>query len=202
MKAELKELERSRPGDLPNKGKHQIKNIFTAVVLLVVFVTCLLLLRTCNSTPIEKELYASYYEKYPNVLDPITKSGKESDQLSISQNYELGNFEAAIMEGEKLEIGGFEKAQNQSQEFIGGRLYLALSYMEVKDYENAQRIFGSMPSNQGIYREAIIFYHALSFLTTGEKEKAKSMLTALTSSVEIQGPYGGEAAEIIKVLEE
>ena len=111
------------------------------------------------------ELFAQYYEPFPNVVAPLVKSETSSTEYEIAfQSYEQGNYEQAVDLLTKIE----------SEE---GQFYLGLAYL---GQENATKAISHLvstakqPTNR--FYQASQWYLALAYLKTNQPSKAIEIL--------------------------
>ena len=111
--------------------------------------------------PTTETLFLTFYEPYPNLVDPIEKGTGEGLQ-SISQLYEMDNFTAAA----------FQSPTDSLQHF-----YQALALLELEKSTNAIQIFNAI-SNDSTHRfhDASEWMLALSLLQDQQVEACQSEL--------------------------
>ncbi|MFT5884676.1 MAG: hypothetical protein ACI9IP_001133 [Arcticibacterium sp.] len=120
-----------------------------------------------NETVSEKDLYAAYYQKYPNVVAPLTRSNEAASKKDkLYQNYEKGDYTSAI--------AGLEVLKSDTATF-----YLALSLMEAEDYKKAAAVLGLEDFSGSSFYLYAKWYMALSSLKMQEYSEAKGLLLEL-----------------------
>ena len=133
-----------------------------------------------------EELYIAYYQPYPNLIDPITKGGEETE-LSPFQLYETGNYQAAA--GALL---------SQLQE-ADARWYFAQTMLAKQDFETARDIFQQFIREENSeYSIPAKWYLALVYLNQNKLDEVKLLL----SQLEVSGHavYAKKAKDILSQL--
>ncbi len=141
-----------------------------------------------------------YYQHYPNVINPATRSAhiRHRDDLSVAmQAYEAGDYHMAI------------RLLNAYATRPAYTFYLALCYYETGQQAEAIARFEQVKTQQssGFYEanlweailwEAILWYQALAYLKTHQVQQAKSNLTLLTAT---NNPYQKKALALMQALD-
>ena len=125
------------------------------------------------------QLYASYFEPYPNIFEPIVRDGNEaiSKRTSAFQAYEAGDYQKAsllfkellaekkepgmlLLQGNaNLILGNTTEARNnfitlinEFEEYdVQGKWYLGLSYLKEGDMKSAQLILRELSDTEYSY---------------------------------------------------
>jgi tetratricopeptide (TPR) repeat protein len=134
------------------------------------------------------ELYTAFYEA-PEEDSYSMARGKESDnQMEIAfAYYHAGEYEKAASTFSQI----YEKYQIDTALF-----YLAISQLELQQWEAMTQSFEHYREKYGTYGEASIWYEGMANLKMGRREEATKLLSALKSSSE----YGKDARKILAVL--
>lgn len=120
-----------------------------------------------NETETQPDLYAAYYQKYPNVVSPLTRSEETpSENEKLYQDYEKGDF--------SLAISGLEALNSDTASF-----YLALSFMEAGDFQKAESILTSKDFSGSSFELYTKWYRALALLKMEQEGEAKFLLEEL-----------------------
>lgn len=136
--------------------------------------------------PLHKELYASYFIPYENVIDPLTKG--VNLERSGYQDYESGNYEKA-------------KTKLARERTADSYFYLAMMAMVEKDYTKAQSYLEStLAENDPTYRNKVNWYQALLYVQMNQLDRAKSKLNSVAA--DNSNFYREKAQEILAKLEE
>ncbi len=133
-----------------------------------------------------EELFASNYEKYPNTVSPIVRSGTEPqtpEQIAF-EAYETDNDTKAI----ELFMGLKEKPYPEYIDF-----YLAQSYLKEDQLLNAITQFQKVISANNQFSSPSKWYLALAYLKNKEIQKATATLETI---VEKEG-YKSKAAKVL-----
>ena len=137
-------------------------------------------------------LYQAYYET-PNLSGGSRGGDAAIDALKseAAQSFKSQNYAAAVQQ--YLAI----LQQTPNDPYV--QLALGLSYMETDDLQNAEKAFAQIIQNEDIlYLHQAKWYQALSFLKTGEVEKAKVNLEALAADPLVD--FHEEAVELLGKL--
>lgn len=129
------------------------------------------------------ELYAEYYNPYPNVIDPLNRADNNND-LSIYQLYESQQY------AELIERIGNE-TQTDSEIFYLGQSYLALNKTDL-----AIERFKSVTEESNFY-EVSQWYLALAYLKSQDTVQLNSTLKIIVSE---QGDYSNRAQKLLEDL--
>lgn len=154
----------------------------TALLLVAIFLF--------NAGPNSQELYATYYEPYPNVVNPVERSsGVPTDAAGKAMYfYEQGNFEEAI----KL----FTQEPNLND--LAYRFYLGVSYLGTQQSELAEQTLQPLlEDEEGAFYEAALWYTSLSQLARDQSESAREILEKIA---DLQGEYAREAQELLEEI--
>jgi predicted Zn-dependent protease len=124
-----------------------------------------------NQTPSNADLYAQYYEVYPNIEIPLER-GNESQILEALQNYETGDYGFAAK--------GFEELVNEDSSNAAWVFYLATSQLESGEKEKARNNFQKVIDlGQTKYLNPARWYLALTQISMNQTEEAEGLLKIL-----------------------
>lgn len=133
-------------------------------------------------------LYASYFEVYPNLVEPIVRDGNEEKTITTEAfiAYENGDYAKA---SQLLAI----ISKNKPEEFP--LFYRAISLMKLNQLEQAAVIF-SDTSWSSSYSDNAIWYLALIKLKQKDIPESKKLLVSLSH----KSLYALEAKELLEKL--
>lgn len=189
LKKELADLQ-----NLHQKAEGTIRSMrLIWIGVAVAAAICLLwLVIPSQQTASPTELYASYYERFPNVANPLTRdSGPKDLKDRAYAKYEQGEYAAAITLFDSL----IEEDPSLTHQF-----YQGVSAMEIKDWQLAQRNLNQVSvSDTSRFAQAAQWYVAMLALRNAQTEEAKNILKQIQA--EGSHPFQKEATEILQVLE-
>lgn len=123
-----------------------------------------------NQNPTNEELYATYFEPYPNTVAPIVRSSSQQDsKQNAFASYENGDYKNAS----KL-FGELGSTTQEEYAFF----YNAISLMMLNEDQDASRILEST-SWSDEYRGKADWYLSLSYIKQNQNEKAKTLLQSI-----------------------
>lgn len=124
-----------------------------------------------NRTPSPDEMYAAYYEPYPNVLQPIVR-GEAQASSEAFRAYENKNYaEAEVAFAELLKTNS-----DANLEF-----YYAMTLLNQDKFEEAKRILNRLKSKEQDFLAETYWYSALIALKQNDLVLAKKELEALSN---------------------
>jgi len=189
-KAQLQKFEEELPDQKSKPYRRRfIYATAAASVLLMVFIWSTFLVDAPQTT--QKDLFASYYEPYRNVIAPIERSDVASAQNEAFEFYENGKYEEALQAFNTL----YELEPKADVLF-----YKSMSLLSLKNYQEAIPILESLLSSDAELRNHAPWYLALAYLETGATEKARNLLLIISKQ---NSNYYNEkkAAEVLTALE-
>jgi len=130
-----------------------------------------------------QQIYAAFYEPYPNIIDPIVKG--DSDSLTIYQYYELKNYDRVI-----------QNLSSQSTLNLDEQFYLASSYLEINNDLKTSELLEVLKKSEK-YADPSQWYLALICIKQ-EKSTCKAMVEAISSDG--TNIYNRKAAELLEKL--
>lgn len=128
----------------------------------------------------QDRVFAQYYERYPNILDPIVKG--EAGPLTVSQHYELKSYDDVI---------AYLSPKDSLIE--DEKFYLACSYLEKGDLSNAS-IYYQQLLNSEKYKHPSIWYLALICIKEKKSKCKKEVANVLLDPL---NPYYKKAEELV-----
>lgn len=135
-----------------------------------------------------EQLFAQYYETYPNVEQPVSRSEKNVENPYAL--YESGAYEKALLM--------FEDIIDEHSEDQAALFYAGISSMEMHNAEAAiTYLNNSIDANQKKYTRPAYWYLALAYLDNGQPENAKNTLDNLVSG---EDKYAARATELLSFL--
>jgi len=188
LKKQLQEIDAQQaPSSPSNRGRPlYVWLAVAASVTALLLVTVLLF----DGSPNAQELYATYYEPYPNVVNPVERSeGAVTDPAGQAMYYyEQGKFEEAIA----LFV------QEQPASVQPYQFYLGVSYLGNNQPVMAEQTLASLAEDeQGVFYEAALWYSGLAHLANGDLEQAKTKIELVSK---LEGEFGVEAQELLEEL--
>ncbi|MGR3811294.1 hypothetical protein [Jiulongibacter sp. NS-SX5] len=127
---------------------------------------------------LDKNLYASYYQKFPNVVSPITRG--ENQEEDAFRAYENGEYDKAL---DLLNLSEGDTA----------RFYQSMTLLELNRDQDAIRLLKEQ-SYESILDAYRLWYLSLAYLKNDQKDKAKPLLQKLS---QIDFPLRDKAEELL-----
>lgn len=142
-----------------------------------------------GGTATEQEMFASYYEPYPDI---ITNRGSGQQLLNKGlYEYESGNYEEAI-----AAIRAYLSDHREQNEV---RFYLAQAYLANNETGKALDIFNILQEEENFkLKEANEWYTALTYLKLENKNTAKELLQQIQRNT--NHAYRERSEKLLKVL--
>lgn len=135
------------------------------------------------------QLFAEYFEPYPNIIMPTVRGVVENDSTVKAQA-----FRAYDQQDYAQAIQLFEKLSTQDEAVL---LYLGNSYLASGQPEKALVLFEKVLNDYDVFDEQAEWYVAVSYLKLEEREKAK---VALQKVVARESSYKSKAQLILEKL--
>ncbi|MGM0551257.1 MAG: tetratricopeptide repeat protein [Bacteroidota bacterium] len=136
-------------------------------------------------------LYSNYYQTYE--MHGIVRGELPADNpvAEASVAYAMGNYALARTL--------FYKSYQEDESNYKALFYLALSCMELHQFQEAKAYWERLEHDNPkvLFADAVAWYHALTLVKTGNKQKARNLLTSL--SVHETG-YADEAEKLLEKL--
>ena len=152
---------------------------WAAVLLLITIPLYFFIVESGTSS---KELYAAYFEPYPNVLGP----SRDDDSFGVNGmvEYDANDYDQAV---EKLSKTLSANLQNDAV-----RLYLGISLMETGKSSEAIKVFDQISDDSRFINQAK-WYTSLAYLAKNNTDAAIFLLEEL----EIESSYASQARELL-----
>lgn len=176
LKKRFKELDRELPA--PNRKTWRW---LAASVLVVVGVSCWWVFHS----PSNDQLYATYFEAYPNVTFPVVRGGNDSIS-SVYSAYESKKYEQSITDLREWCARTDEEAHC---------FYLAISLMANSQLKQAEAIFRSCSFQQ--FQGVAQWYHALALLKLDKEEQAVELFQQVAQQ---SSEFSERAKKILKEM--
>lgn len=177
LKAQLQGFEEKRKPAVQQKentSKFSIGRFLAIAATLALLLTATYWL--FSKGPSNDQLYAQFFEPYPNIVAPIEKSNTSTDRRDEAfQTYELKNYKKALELFEQL------NTQDEAVHFYSGLCQLALNQPE-----KAIEDFKSIQQQDGPYYAPMNWYQALALVKTGRPEAAKPYLDLVIKTAKTQ----------------
>ena len=136
-----------------------------------------------------KDIYISYLEPYPNIIDPGTRGDVGTESIEALHLYEQGNYEEAL--------SSFDNYLHLNPQDIETRFYYGVTALMNNEFEIAERELQTVANSNSRLVNQATWYLALVRINTNQIDKAKENLNTL---VEGQSSYAQRAGEIMKKL--
>lgn len=164
----------------PNNIRVYVFGIAAAILLLVVSIYFYPIDKASNA-----KLLENYFEPYPSLMKV---RGGEDVMSKALDSYSEEKYDLAIPL--------FYEVIRNSEKPEKANLYMAVSYMAIKDFENAKRILKSIPETS-LYSEQLNWYLALAYIASDDIKEATIYLQRISST---EYKYS-KAKELLKVLD-
>ncbi len=161
--------------------------VAAAVIIALLFVTNITKQDSfTESTSLFKEYYA-----------PIEATNNFRSGVDVNHELQVAMKHYTDKKYEKAALM-FEEVLETDSKLDGVKLYAGISYMEMGEYENANRLFKNLISeNNLVFRETASWYYGLSLLRSDSIEKATMIFDEISNN---GGYYSDEASEVIEIL--
>lgn len=159
----------------------------SAAAVALIFVSIFIIRGFQNES---KDLFASYFEPYPNIVAPIQKGDDQVNAYDRAfQLYESGTYKEAI-----------DAFKSLSQNDASVLFYSALSFMEEGDLERAHAKLDELDKIvQHKYQDASTWYRALLELKSGNEQHAIPLIENIVQNT--RNPFHQKAIKLIKELD-
>jgi len=181
LKKQLQVLETKQE----DKKAISLKKWFVAAS--IVFIVGLISVQFFTTQSSSQELYAQYFEPYPNALHPIIRGVDISSNpmLSTFFSYEQGNYTKATQ--------GF-KAMLTSKEDTDIRFYYAMSLLNEGKLTIAHQELEYLKNSDTKFIAQVYWYSSLILIKKGEKDAAIQQLNSLK---ELLSDYKKEERQLL-----
>jgi tetratricopeptide (TPR) repeat protein len=150
-----------------------------------------LLIKTLLPSSDPEKLFTSYYKPF-DAISPVTRSlsNNESDIYSSSiESYKTASWQKAAI--------GFAGILEKDPSVISAQFFLGLSQLELKNYDQAINLLSKVANGSGEYGKEAKWYLGLTYLKTGDKEKASECFKYFAGS---DGFYRDRSEKILRRL--
>lgn len=158
-----------------------------AVVLPLLAVGLYFLVRSSGSEP--KELFATHFEPFPNIVAPVVRSQEQSTSGALSEvmrAYDQKDFR----EVDRL-------LQNSSNPSDTLKFYHAISLMFLDQTSNAQALLATLSKLEGSrFQEPAEWYLALSMLKLDDQQNAQDLFSEITRKPDHR--FSQEATDLLQ----
>lgn len=192
LKSRFQQLETNRVNEKKTTSQDSPGRVISINRWLIAAASVLLLVAAWwyfapgTSTP--DQLYAQYYEPYPNVVAPIQKGEPSENQfVRPYQLYERQEYREAIE--------GFLKLPNGE---ISAQFYLALSYLALEQPDCIEPL-ESLSRHKGGWQQAATWYLALAHLKFENVDYSKELLESIKKNK--AHPFYNQAKILLEKLE-
>jgi hypothetical protein len=156
-----------------------------AVFLLLISITYYQL-ATDSATD---ELYATYYEPYPNALYPIIRGNNKGEKAQVFAAYETGDYEVALK--------GFKNILKRDYD-VDIQFYYTMSLLNSGAHEAAYENLQRLKKETTLFTPQLYWYSALIALKKGDE---KQVIIQLDSLENLKSGYKmKESIHLLKVL--
>jgi TolA-binding protein len=173
------------------KGQGRRLFVRYASLSAAALIAAFLLLRTLLPSSNPDKLFDSYYKPF-NAMSPVTRSVNNNEPDSYSsaiESYRAGNYREAT--------AGFAGVIEKDPSAISPQFYLALSQLALKNYAQAINLFAKYLNDPDEYGKEARWYLGLTYLKTGNKQKASECFEYLANS---DGFYRERSETILRRL--
>lgn len=134
------------------------------------------------------KLFTAYFEPYPNIIAPITRSANDAPYLEVMQEYEAGHYQKTIAGLNKL-----IKDEPANDQLI---FYRGISYLETGQASMAAKDFQTViDAKDPKFSKPAYWYLGLSQLKMDSIDQARKTFERLTNE---DGTMGKQAREILQ----
>ncbi|WP_074409693.1 tetratricopeptide repeat protein [Aquimarina megaterium] len=138
-----------------------------------------------------EELFATYFEPYRNILQPVVRGNDHKNKISVAFNaYENGNFKKALDAFNTV----LETEENDTLQF-----YKANALLKLNEAEKAIVILEERDKIENSFSEKNHWYLTMAYLKVGQLNKAKEQLELLIKIPDSEYKKE-EAKELLKKL--
>ncbi|WP_298143163.1 hypothetical protein [Flavobacterium sp.] len=161
LKKQLREIENNENQSNGNK------QYWFVAALLIVFLAITLVFTL--QQPSEQELYASYFQAYPNIIETNTRTANANRITTRAfEAYENENYTRALQ--------GFSNL-SAADRALYGDFYRGMCFLALKQPENAIRLFNRAQSSKNTQlAKSALWYQALAYLQLNQADNAVPLL--------------------------
>ncbi len=173
--------------------KKNIKIPYMVAAAVVLFIIPFMLFYYFGS-PSNEKLYLSYYETYPNIINPILREHDQPPTDFVEQAfyfYELKKFDQAAQ--------SFETAYSSNKDYQL-LFYKGLCHLELKNWTQAIQDFEQLKGTIGenILSEQTKWYLSLAYIANDDREAATNELKKV---VTMNGTYKDNAEKLLESID-
>ena len=148
-----------------------------------------LLIRTLLPSSNPEKLFTSYYKPF-DAISPVTRS---------MNNNAPDNYSSAIVSYKNGDYGkasiGFTSVLQKDPSAVSSKYLLGLSHLALKNYDRAINLLEGVANESGEYGKEARWYLGLTYLKTGNKQKASECFEFLARS---EGFYRDRSEKILR----
>ncbi|MDH3652190.1 MAG: hypothetical protein OEQ53_21055, partial [Saprospiraceae bacterium] len=176
LKSQLKEIEGSQRDQLSAPGKRSAKEIgFRNWLSIAAAVALLLVAGILIFRNQEPDHFASHFDPYPSIINPVLKGGQNSNELTARamQAYQNQKYEDALNHLEEM------MTQNDTLLFYKANMLLSL-----ERFPEALPILQKLTGHQNRFVQESAWYEALTLLGLKRKDEVVSLLKEIIQDTE------------------
>lgn len=187
----LKELKQELNNADQQKTKSSIKTYLAIAASVCLLASAGLTYYLLFATSSSNELFMTYFEPYPNIIAPITRSSENASYEEVMQLYEAAQYAEVIP---KLNLLIENRSENLELVF-----YRGVSYLGANQPERAMADFKTViKGGEKNFLEPSYWYLGLSQLKMDKIEEAKVSFEKLK---EKEGALAKQAREVLEDME-
>lgn len=187
----LKELKQELKNSDQQKAKSSIKTYLAIAASVFLLASAGLTYYLLDATDSSNGLFVTYFEPYPNIIAPITRSSENTSYEEVMQLYEAGQYAEVIP---KLNLLIENRSENLELVFYRGVSYLGANQPERATVDFKAVIKGGEKN----FVEPSYWYLGLSQLKMDKIEEAKVSFGKLK---EKEGALAKQAHKILEDIE-
>ena len=156
--------------------KVSIRTLLISTVSLAALLTgVVLLVQSLLPSSDPESIYESFYEPF-KVVSSVTRNSEQNQDIYLSaiEKYRLGDYTGAA--------AGFSISLAKDTSNAAPAFFMGLTQMAMGNYDKAINLLSKLPSRQDEFKKESLWYLGLSYLKTGETEKAENCFRALTKT--------------------
>ena len=158
-------------------GRSRNRLFYIGVFLLLLAIVLYFLSRPSGNENSPEEIYATYYEDFPNVFS--------NDVRSDISHTEADHVSRVMTPYDNKEYAQFLESLNSQKRLVGNdtiSLYKGLAYFNLGQYNDAKKIFQSLQSHDddGI-NQAATWYQSLNYIMMGQENEAIGILEVIAN---------------------
>ena len=185
LKTLFQEIEMSLPGSMPDAKVVSWKPWLIGIAASIVLIAAAIAIWPQQKS--NEELFAKYFEPYPNVIMPTVRGDLEADTTLMAKAYrayDRGDYEKAIR--------FFEQVGVKDE---GVYMYMGNSYLAIDSTEKAITCFEKVISDFDAFDDQAEWYLGLALLKKDQINESKKILTKIGSG---KSSYGKKAKVILQ----